>query len=81
MIAQFYTDHEPVVRLFDGIQVLADLSVPRSGLFNPRPRRDILAADIALKRNNLIRKSLWKKCEWGYEARVYFKKERLYDHR
>ena len=68
MIAQLYTDHDPIVRLFARGVAVADLPLPRS-LFG-KPRVGIEAAKIALARIGFQAKSKWEKTEWGWEARV-----------
>ena len=71
MIAQLYTDHDPILRIFDGQNWIAPpFLAPR----DYRPRKDVTVdgARRALRRMNLQTTSKWIKREWGYEVRVSF---------
>ena len=79
MIAQLYTDHDPILRIFDGQKMLADIELdwiapPFLAPRDYRPRKDVTVdgARRALRRMNLQTTSKWIKREWGYEVRVSF---------
>lgn len=68
MIAQFYTDSNPIISLYDGNQKVADLPLPVD-IFG-QPEVSLNAARIALKLLGFRAKEKWMQCSWGWETRV-----------
>ena len=73
MIAQFYTDHDILVRIFPPNNPDAIMDLPLNTSLFGYPIVSLRNADNSLRRCHLVRKSKWEKTDWGYEARVYFR--------
>lgn len=62
MLAQVYLDDNPLVRIFQDNQHVADLPIPNGRMF--------VDADIALRLVGFQRCRRWKRTEWGGETIV-----------